>query len=116
MRSTSSILSGARRPATHQAMEGSPCAVCGNVRELHTSWIPLNPGRRFVACPKEECKDFAWVDPPMCERSVQIIPRLLRKRNKMEEEISRRKKREKMLWIALGISWLIFGFFWAKNL
>ncbi|KAF7146750.1 hypothetical protein RHSIM_Rhsim04G0160000 [Rhododendron simsii] len=65
---------------------------------------PVNPGRRFVACPNKKCNDFEWLDPPMCKRSMQIIPGLLKMRTKMEEEISRRKNKEKMLWIGFGTS------------
>ncbi|KAI8536537.1 hypothetical protein RHMOL_Rhmol10G0265000 [Rhododendron molle] len=113
MSSTSNVLRQARRNDISNRMEDSPCPVCGNQRELQTPWTPVNPGRRFVACPKKKCNDFDWLDPPMCKRSVQIILGLLRMRNKMEEEISRRKNNEKMLRIGLGISWVLFEILWV---
>ncbi|KAH7846465.1 hypothetical protein Vadar_014296 [Vaccinium darrowii] len=98
------MMQSTRRSDVTNLMEDNPCAVCGNRRELHTSWTAVNPGRRFVACPNDKCMDFAWFDPPMCERSVQINLGLLRMRNNMEKELLMRKKKEKMLWIALGMS------------
>ncbi|KAH7864188.1 hypothetical protein Vadar_026779 [Vaccinium darrowii] len=87
-------------------IEDNPCNVCGNRREMHTSWTTINPGRRFVSCPNDSCKDFAWFDPPMCARSVQIIPGLLKKANKMEAEITRLKAKEKKLCVALAMTWV----------
>ncbi|KAM7507563.1 hypothetical protein LguiA_018016 [Lonicera macranthoides] len=46
-----------------------------------------NPGRRFRACEQGVCGYFSWVDPPMCKRSKEIIPGLLRKKNQLEDEV-----------------------------
>nr|GEX96568.1 hypothetical protein [Tanacetum cinerariifolium] len=46
-----------------------------------TSWTNRNPGRRFYSCHtlSPTCVNFLmWYDPPMCQRSIQIFPRLLR--------------------------------------
>ncbi|KAH7866229.1 hypothetical protein Vadar_017434 [Vaccinium darrowii] len=105
MRSNSEVLrlcSRSRSTDVTNFLEDNPCQVRGNRRVLQTSWTNVNPGRRFVDCPNDSCKDFEWFDPPMCPRSVQIIPGLLRVRNNMEKELSVRKKKEKMLWIALA--------------
>ncbi|KAH7834061.1 hypothetical protein Vadar_012358 [Vaccinium darrowii] len=85
-------------------MEDNPCKVCGNLREMHTSWTTINPERRFISCPNDSCKDFAWFDPPMCARSVQIIPGLLRRGNRMEAKITRSKAREKKFYVALTMT------------
>ncbi|KAL7120200.1 hypothetical protein ACP275_02G108700 [Erythranthe tilingii] len=65
---------------------------------MKTSWTELNPGRRYETCQKYRkiggCNYFIWVDPPMCERSCQIIPGLLRRINNNEKEL---KKIEKQL-------------------
>ncbi|PIN03175.1 hypothetical protein CDL12_24306 [Handroanthus impetiginosus] len=58
------------------------------------------------------CSYFAWIDPPMCSRSRQIIPGLLWRINKIEDELKKvkcpmkdKKRREKWLWAALVLSW-----------
>ncbi|GJT13660.1 zinc finger, GRF-type containing protein [Tanacetum coccineum] len=55
---------------------------------IRTSWTNRNPDRRFYGCPtlSPTCVNFLrWFDPPMCQRSVQIIPSLLRSHNELEE-------------------------------
>ncbi|GJW97726.1 zinc finger, GRF-type containing protein [Tanacetum coccineum] len=62
------------------------CA-CGLKAVIRTSWT-RDPGRRFYGCPtlSPTCVNFLrWFDPPMCQRSVQIIPGLLRSRNELEQ-------------------------------
>ncbi|KAH7853871.1 hypothetical protein Vadar_007509 [Vaccinium darrowii] len=115
MRSNSEVLrrcSKSRSTDVTNFLEDSPCQACGNGRVLQTSWANVNLGRRFVDCPNDRCKDFEWFDPPMWARSMQIIPRLLRVRNNMENELSMRKKKEKMLWIALTVNWVMFAYMW----
>ncbi|GJZ55974.1 hypothetical protein Tco_0611167 [Tanacetum coccineum] len=61
---------------------------CGLKVVIGTSWTNRNPGHRFYGCPTltPTCVNFLWwFDSPMCQRSVQIIPRFLRSRNKLEE-------------------------------
>ncbi|GJT07041.1 zinc finger, GRF-type containing protein [Tanacetum coccineum] len=63
------------------------CA-CGLEVVIRRSWTNRNPGRRFYGCPtlSPACVNFlGWYDPPMCQRSVQIILGLLRSRNELEE-------------------------------
>ncbi|GJX13157.1 zinc finger, GRF-type containing protein [Tanacetum coccineum] len=55
-----------------------------------TSWTDANPGRRFLGCPLIEgqrCIYFGWLDPPICQRAMLIIPGLLRARNRMEADM-----------------------------
>ncbi|KAG8379460.1 hypothetical protein BUALT_Bualt07G0090800 [Buddleja alternifolia] len=54
---------------------------------VRTSWTNDNPGRRFKCCADGKCDFFTWFDPPMCARSKLIIPGLLRRLNRQEEEI-----------------------------
>ncbi|KAK3023182.1 hypothetical protein RJ639_044169 [Escallonia herrerae] len=45
-----------------------------------------------MACGAENedpCEYFIWIDPPMCERAVQVIPGLLRRINGNAEEVRR---------------------------
>ncbi|GJV97598.1 zinc finger, GRF-type containing protein [Tanacetum coccineum] len=66
------------------------CA-CGLEVVIRTSWTNRNPCRRFYGCPtlSPTCVNFLrWYDPPMCQRSIQIIRGLLRSRNELEEIIA----------------------------
>ncbi|GJZ64355.1 zinc finger, GRF-type containing protein [Tanacetum coccineum] len=62
---------------------------CGNEDKIKTSWTDRNLGRRFYGCRMEatNCGFFGWVDPPMCERSLDVIPRLLKAKNVLEEDL-----------------------------
>ncbi|KAL8053324.1 hypothetical protein ABFX02_05G063400 [Erythranthe guttata] len=81
---------------------------CSRRPVMKTSWTDLNPGRRYTNCDKFRkpggCNYFVWTDPPMCERSRQIIPGLLRRINKQEEEM---KKKQRFLWMTLICSWFL---------
>ncbi|GJS36372.1 hypothetical protein Tco_0534754 [Tanacetum coccineum] len=73
-----------------------------------TSWTNRNPGRRFYGCPtlSPTCVNFLrWYDPPMCQRSVQIIPGLLRSRNELEEILAMVEENRCKLLTFLIISW-----------
>ncbi|XP_074378300.1 uncharacterized protein LOC141719829 [Apium graveolens] len=65
---------------------------CGRAVVLRTSWTDANPGRRFWGCFRymeqrsNACNFHLWFDPPMCQRSRMIIPGLLRRIEKLEEE------------------------------
>nr|GEU98224.1 hypothetical protein [Tanacetum cinerariifolium] len=74
---------------------------------IRTSWTNRNPGRHFYGCPtlSPACVNFLrWFDPPMCQRSVQIIPRLLRACNELEEILAMVKEKR------LRCSWLVLGY------
>ncbi|PWA59077.1 zinc finger, GRF-type [Artemisia annua] len=80
---------------------------CGKVAVVKTSWTNINPGRRFYSCPDvaSDCPFVDWVDPPMCPRSVNIIPGLLRSLNNhrgqiqvLQEERARMKKQLYVSW------------------
>ncbi|KAH7864891.1 hypothetical protein Vadar_014478 [Vaccinium darrowii] len=92
-------------------MEDNPCVVCDNQRELHTSWTIVNPGRRFVALSQCSVQGFCMAGPIDMRKVYANHSWLLRIRKNMEEEISRRKKKEKLLWVALGTSWVLFAMF-----
>ncbi|KAL7132165.1 hypothetical protein ABFS83_12G053600 [Erythranthe nasuta] len=96
---------------------------CSRRVVTRTSWTDLNPGRRYSTCDNYKkirgCNYFVWIDPPMCDRSRQIIPGLLRKINMREEELMKKSSREKCLWIAVIISWLfvylLMQYVYCKN-
>ncbi|KAL7120414.1 hypothetical protein ACP275_02G121200 [Erythranthe tilingii] len=53
-----------------------PICRCGLHTFVQTSWTSLNPGRRFVTCPKRDgnrCKFYEWCDPEICDRRKKII-------------------------------------------
>ncbi|PWA79777.1 zinc finger, GRF-type [Artemisia annua] len=75
--------------------------TCGKPAVVKTSWTNRNPGQRFFGCPTigSNCPFLGWLDPPMCPRSVDIIPGLLRRINafrgvveELEEQRSKYKK------------------------
>nr|GEY86463.1 zinc finger, GRF-type [Tanacetum cinerariifolium] len=83
------------------------CA-CGLEAVIRTSWTNRNLGRRFYGCPTLSltCVNFLrWYDPPMCQRSVQIIPGLLRSRNELEEIVDMVEEKQRKLLKFLIISW-----------
>ncbi|KAK4428808.1 hypothetical protein Salat_1180700 [Sesamum alatum] len=68
---------------------------CGCEIMLRTSWTTTNPGRRFRACLGNQgtyCEAFQWVDPTMCCRSKEVIPRLLNRLNQYDAAIKRAKE------------------------
>ncbi|GJZ28484.1 zinc finger, GRF-type containing protein [Tanacetum coccineum] len=84
------------------------CA-CGLEAVIRTSWSNQNPGRRFYGCPtlSPTCVNFLRLfDPPMCQRSAQIIPRLLRLCNELEEIFAMVEEMKFLI-----ISWVVFGFY-----
>ncbi|PIN21872.1 DNA topoisomerase [Handroanthus impetiginosus] len=86
----------------------TPFCYCRKVARLRTSWTDANPGRRFFNCSSTAsgCDFFCWKDPPMCNRVLLVIPGLLRKLNQIENELSNMKKKVKILYFLLLISWL----------
>ncbi|CAA0832301.1 Unknown protein [Striga hermonthica] len=90
---------------------------CGKRTVMVTSWTDNNPGRRYATCKGSKigrgCKHFVWIDPPMCT-ARQIIPGLLRRINLTEDELTSKKKKVKMLWCVLVISWIMMFFLLKK--
>ncbi|GJY65347.1 zinc finger, GRF-type containing protein [Tanacetum coccineum] len=78
-----------------------------------TSWTQNHPGRRFWACSRivTDCGFFRWIDPPMCARSVQIIPGLLRSMNDHQERVNAMAAANARLKICLVCSWMLFLLF-----
>ncbi|GKA10120.1 zinc finger, GRF-type containing protein [Tanacetum coccineum] len=88
------------------------CA-CGLEAMIRTSWANRNQSRRFYGCPilSPTCVNFLqWFDPPMCKRSVLIIPGLLRSRNELEEILVMVEEKRLKLMKFLIISWVVMGY------
>ncbi|GKE11700.1 zinc finger, GRF-type containing protein [Tanacetum coccineum] len=69
----------------------APRCACGLEAVIRTSWTNRNLGRHFYCCPtlSPTCVNFLrWYDPPMCQRSFQIILGLLRSLNELEEIVA----------------------------
>ncbi|KAL3629939.1 hypothetical protein CASFOL_026251 [Castilleja foliolosa] len=81
---------------------------CGIELEVMTSWTDDNPGRRFQGCPNYKkpscCGFFRWVDEEVCSRSKQIIPGLIRKKNKLELELASEQEKLKCVQRSLNVS------------
>ncbi|XP_071939121.1 putative F-box protein PP2-B6 [Coffea arabica] len=87
--------------------ETIPTCSCGSKTNLKISWTDRNPTRRYVECANGEvdgCGYWNWYDGEMCERSKQVIPRPLRRINRLETKnetlqqqvLKLQKKAEKM--------------------
>nr|GEZ66916.1 hypothetical protein [Tanacetum cinerariifolium] len=62
---------------------------CDNEAKIKTSWTDRNPERRFYGS-RNKARNYGffwWVDTPMSERDVDVIPRLLMARNVLEEDL-----------------------------
>ncbi|KAH7859807.1 hypothetical protein Vadar_005727 [Vaccinium darrowii] len=90
---------------------GQTLCYCNHLGVLRTSWTDSNPGRRFIGCHKWQeahgCGFFVWFDPPMCERSKMVIPRLLRTLRRVEDEAKRAKKMERRFKTLLMVTWVL---------
>ncbi|GKC86552.1 hypothetical protein Tco_1147201 [Tanacetum coccineum] len=89
-------------------------SFCGLPAATRTSWTDTNPGCRFLGCPKIEGQRsiyFQWLDPPMCQRAMLIIPGLLRARNRMEANMMVLVQANRNLKKYLILSWVAFALF-----
>ncbi|CAL2249740.1 unnamed protein product [Prunus armeniaca] len=53
------------------------------------------------------CVHFEWYDLEMCPCSKAIIPRFLRNRIRLEEEVAVLRAKQKKLWAVLVVSWFL---------
>ena len=53
------------------------------------------------------CGFFAWLDPPMCQRALDVIPGLLRSKNQVEGRLRAKEKQARRLRVALYGTWLL---------
>ncbi|GJW15808.1 hypothetical protein Tco_0019941 [Tanacetum coccineum] len=85
---------------------------CGLEAVIRISWTNRNPSRRFYGCPT------LWFDPPMCQKSVQIIPSLLRSRKEFEEILAmvEEKRLNLKLWMSSSRLAVLDGgrYLWIK--
>ncbi|PQQ02777.1 uncharacterized protein Pyn_41250 [Prunus yedoensis var. nudiflora] len=100
--------------------EEAPMCWCGKVATIRTSWTNSNLGRRFSMCAEKVrennkgfkgCQFWAWFDLEMCERSKAVIHGLLKSRNKLEKLVAEARQREKVVWVLLVASWVLFASF-----
>ena len=80
---------------------------CGQTALIHTSWNNRNLGRRFYGY----CDFIDWYDPPMCARSVSIIPGLLRARNAIQATLDDTRREAAKMKKYLILSWILFLLF-----
>ncbi|KAL0433434.1 UNVERIFIED_CONTAM: hypothetical protein Slati_2677700 [Sesamum latifolium] len=81
--------SGRRRNSNTSGIGADAVCRCGYYVVTRTSWTTSNPGRRFRGCLESNgnyCRTFEWIDPPMCIRSLVVIPGLLKKLNGYEKK------------------------------
>ncbi|CAI9279395.1 unnamed protein product [Lactuca saligna] len=94
-----------------------PICACGN-RDLAivTSWSDLNPRRRFWSCLRNErrCGWIGWFDEPMCPRSVEVMPGLIRSMNKLQESLQQATLQARMYKLFILFSWGLFAIHYLK--
>ncbi|KAJ9565721.1 hypothetical protein OSB04_001687, partial [Centaurea solstitialis] len=90
-------------------MAPPPRCNCGSIGSIKTSWTSRNPGRRFYSCSnkKQRCGFIRWFDPPMCSRSMEVIPGLLNSKNQLDAKI-KEVKHEDRKWKLLFFITFVF--------
>ncbi|GJX80562.1 hypothetical protein Tco_0328711 [Tanacetum coccineum] len=73
--------------------------------------LEMTEGKKFrkyeSLCPfVTRYETMSWYDPPMCQRSIQIIPGLFRSRNELEEILAMVEEKRRKLLTFLIISWV----------
>ncbi|KAJ9535355.1 hypothetical protein OSB04_un001533 [Centaurea solstitialis] len=88
---------------------------CGSIAIIRTSWTSTNPGRRFYCCSIKgsKCRFLGWVDGPMCPRSIQIIPGLLRSKNEVEAALKSTASQARKWKLMCFISWVAFAMYYV---
>ncbi|GMP68527.1 hypothetical protein CsSME_00028122 [Camellia sinensis var. sinensis] len=85
---------------------------CGERFPVKTSMTSGNMGRRFYGCARYgvdvTCGYFEWVNPPMCQRGREVLPKMVAKMNRLEKELARSRRREKMFCKALFGTWVFY--------
>ena len=104
--------------ARERKLQKMPICACGN-RDLAivTSWSDRNPRRRFWSCIRNErmCDWIGWFDEPMCPRSVEVIPGLIRSMNKLQESLQRATLQARMYKLIILFSWGLFAIHYLKH-
>ncbi|GER41261.1 GRF zinc finger containing protein [Striga asiatica] len=94
---------------------------CGKPTVRKTSWADGNAGWRYSSGEKyrmsmlDGCTYHVWVDPPICYRAQQLIPGLLKRAKKLEEDIARRKEWETLILFAI-IGLIVLCFLKCKEI
>ncbi|KAB1222372.1 hypothetical protein CJ030_MR2G005188 [Morella rubra] len=95
-----------------QQPDGVICG-CDHPARLRTSLTNFNLRRRFYGCPmfgskwQSGCNFFQWIDPLTCLRGMQVLPPMLKKIKKLEDEAHKHKEKEKRMTCYLVGSWVI---------
>ncbi|KAJ9535109.1 hypothetical protein OSB04_un001813 [Centaurea solstitialis] len=92
-----------------------PSKMCLRRSRYHTNVVDYQKSRTPVLClfkhgkyEERRCGFIRWFDPPMCNRSVEIIPGLLCSKNLLEAKI-RKLEHEARRWkLLLLITWVLF--------
>ncbi|XP_028118817.1 uncharacterized protein LOC114316355 [Camellia sinensis] len=84
----------------------------GQTPPVRTAWTNANIERRFIRYANYgihvTCEYFEWIDPPLCCRSCDLLPRLVQRVNHMEFEVEKTQKKEKLYRRMLLGSWILF--------
>ncbi|KAK4426687.1 hypothetical protein Salat_1437400 [Sesamum alatum] len=106
---------------------------CGLEVVMGTSWTTSNPGKRFRSCPGRSVRYLLWYvlvgRPPMCQRSTEVIPGLLKRLARNDEVVLRLENRmdmvekdirraKRMIWLVVFTTALCVtatsAYFWSR--
>nr|GEW31040.1 hypothetical protein [Tanacetum cinerariifolium] len=73
---------------------------------IRTSWTTFTSGRHFYCCSKRVSNHgfIDWYDEEMCQRSMVIIPRLLRSVYQLQDEVAQNHAQTRRMKMALMFS------------
>ncbi|GMN58997.1 hypothetical protein TIFTF001_028097 [Ficus carica] len=73
------------KSAPRKSSMAPPSCFCDRPSKLMTAWRDANPGRSKIRT--GACVFWRWFDPPICPRSRQIIPGLLRRIKELKDQL-----------------------------
>ncbi|KAI8002440.1 hypothetical protein LOK49_LG08G00713 [Camellia lanceoleosa] len=89
----------------HSRTNAPRLCYCGEISPVKTSMASRNMGRRFYGYARYEvdatCGYFKWIDPPMCQHGREVLPKMVAKMNRLENELVTSRRREKIYCKAL---------------
>ncbi|KAG8364800.1 hypothetical protein BUALT_Bualt18G0036400 [Buddleja alternifolia] len=72
---------------------------CIRLAKIRCSWTYANPGRRFYDFELHQNAggfgSFVWLDPLICEHSINVMPELLGSVDRLQVEMKSARQREK---------------------
>mgnify|MGYP001548963264 CR=1 FL=1 len=79
--------------------------------------VRSQPWNAILSCLRNErrCGGIGWFDEPMCLRSVEVIPGLIRSMNKLQESLQQATLQARMYKLIILFSWGLFAIHYLKH-